>query len=64
MSPVDGKNIAGDSDSFTAAAADSRRTAHDDSKQFVWGQNAAGVYTVGVPDGWIAQRGTPDCRHQ
>ena len=60
MTPVDGKNIAGESESFTAAATNSRLTAHDDRKQFVWGQKAAGAYTVGVPAGWVAQRGTPD----
>ncbi len=53
-----GKNLAGDPESFTAAATDSRLTAHDDSKQFVWGQMAAGVYTVAVTPGWVAQRGT------
>ena len=60
MTPVDGKNIAGESESFTAASTNSRLTAHDDRKQFVWGQKAAGAYTVGVPAGWVAQRGTPD----
>ena len=59
MTPVDGKNIAGDSESFTAAATNSRLTAHDDRKAFVWGQKAAGAYTVGVPAGWVAQRGAP-----
>ena len=59
MEPVDGKNIAGDPEYFTAAATNSRLTAHDDRKQFVWGRMAAGVYTVAATPGWVAQRGTP-----
>ena len=60
MTPVDGKNIAGESESFTAAARDNTRTAINETKQFNWGQKAAGAYTVGFPAGWVAQRGTPD----
>ena len=61
MTPVDGKNIAGESESFTAAARDNTGTAIDETKQFNWGQKAAGAYNpIGVPVGWVAQRGTPD----
>ena len=59
MEPVDGKNIAGDPEYFTAAAADNRRTPQNDSTEFVWGRMAAGVYTVAATPGWVAQRGTP-----
>ena len=59
MEPVDGKNLAGDPEYFTAAPTNSRRTPHDDRKQFVWGRMAAGVYTVAVTPGWVAQRGGP-----
>ena len=57
MNPVDGKNLAGDSEFFRAASSNSRTTPHDDRKQFNWGQKAAGAYTVTVPAGWVAQRG-------
>ena len=61
MTPVDGKNIAGESESFTAAARDNTRTAIDERKEFNWGQKAAGAYNpIGVPTGWVAQRGRPD----
>ena len=59
MEPVDGKNLAGDPEYFTAAATNSRFTPQDDRKQFVWGRMAAGVYTVAVTPGWVAQRGGP-----
>ena len=59
MEPVDGKNIAGDPEYFTAAATNSRRTPQNDSTEFVWGRMAAGVYTVAVTPGWVAQRGGP-----
>ena len=56
MTPVDGKNIAGDPESFDAAAEDNLRTPLDETKQFSWGRMAAGVYTVTATPGWIAQR--------
>ena len=59
MNPVDGKNLAGDSEFFRAATSNSRATPHDDRKEFNWGQKAAGAYTVTVPAGWVAQRGAP-----
>ena len=60
LDPVDGKNIAGDPESFTAAAKDNSRTPLDETKQFSWGRMAAGVYKVTATSGWIAQRGAPD----
>ncbi len=60
LDPVDGKNIAGDSESFTAAASNSRSTPHDDRKEFRFGQMAAGVYALGIPDGWRAAEGPPN----
>ena len=60
MEPVDGKNLAGDPESFTAAAKDSRQDRTiDDRKEFDWDRMAAGVYTVAVTPGWVAQRGGP-----
>ncbi|MDE0660838.1 MAG: carboxypeptidase regulatory-like domain-containing protein, partial [Gammaproteobacteria bacterium] len=60
IDPVDGKNLAGESESFTAASSDNRRTAIDERKQFNFGRMAAGVYKVTVPDKWVAKIGTPD----
>ena len=60
LDPVDGKNIAGDPESFNAAAKDNPRTPLDETKQFSWGRMAAGVYKVTATYGWIAQRGAPD----
>ena len=60
VDPVDGKNLAGESRSFTAAASNSRATAWDDRKEFRFGRLAAGVYALNVPDGWRATMGGPD----
>ena len=58
MDPVAGKNLAGDPDSFTAAEKDDKDTKDiDETKQFDFGQMADGVYTVGVPSGWVATGG-------
>ena len=60
IDPVEGKNLAGESDSFTAASSDNTRTGIDETKQFNFGRMAAGVYKVTVPSGWTARVGTPD----
>ena len=55
LSPVEGKNLAGEEESYTTAEKDTRK---DKTKglnathQFSFGNVAAGVYKVGVPDGW------------
>ncbi len=50
MEPVEGKNLAGD--------AAEPFTAEDGSdKEFDFGRMADGVYSVGVPDGWMAAAG-------
>ena len=59
VDPVDGKNLAGVSKSFTAAASNSRATPWDDRKEFRFGRLAAGVYSLNVPDGWRATMGDP-----
>ena len=68
MDPVNGKNLAGESESFTAAntnytsGANARRgrdgNALDERKQFYFGQMAEGVYSVKVPSGWSASTGS------
>ena len=60
VDPVDGKNLAGVSKSFTAAATNSRTTPWDDRKEFRFGRLAAGVYALDTPDGWRATEGGPD----
>ena len=60
VDPVDGKNLAGVSKSFTAASSNPRSTPWDDRKEFRFGRLAAGVYALNVPDGWRATEGGPD----
>ena len=59
VDPVDGKNLAGESRSFTAAASNARATPWNDTKEFRFGRLAAGVYALNVPDGWRATMGDP-----
>ena len=49
MDPVDGENLAGDQETFTAKTAG--------NLTFDFNHMAAGVYTVTAPSGWIARRG-------
>ena len=59
LDPVTGKNLAGESESFTTADKDDKDTKGiDDTKQFDFGQMADGVYAIGVPSGWVAKAGT------
>jgi len=68
IDPVDGKNLAGEPESFTAAEKPTRTRGEDptgtsildETKQFNFGRMAAGVYKVTVPEGWTARVGTPD----
>ena len=57
VDPVEGKNLAGGSRSFTAAEDDDRDTDLDDTKEFNFGSMAAGVYAVTVSSGWAASTG-------
>ena len=54
LAPVEGKNIAGEAKSFTTAATDNAATPLNETHQFSFGGMAAGVYELGVPDGWRA----------
>ena len=54
VSKVPGSNIAGETNSFTAAASNNPATEIDESRQFNFGQMAQGVYAVKLPDGWTA----------
>ena len=58
LDPVEGKNIAGESQSFEAAASNDPATVGiDDRKQFDFGRMADGVYEIGIPVGWVAMAG-------
>ncbi len=67
LDPVAGKNLGGDSESFTAASSPTRTRGEDaagtsildERKQFDFGRMAAGVYKVTVPTGWVAKVGGP-----
>ena len=59
VTPVDGKNLAGVSKSYTAGTSNPSSTSWDDRKEFRFGRLAAGVYALDVPDGWRATMGDP-----
>ena len=67
LDPVLGKNLAGESESFTALEKPVRTRGEDvagtsildETKEFNFGRMAAGVYKVTVPDGWVAKVGAP-----
>ena len=61
LEPVDGENIAGDPEMYTALEEDDRDTRGvDDRLQFDWGRIAEGEYELGVPSGWTAKVGPPE----
>ena len=61
LTPVDGENLAGEEQSATTAEKDDDDTeALDETFQFDFGNIAAGVYAVGVSDGWEANGGDAD----
>ncbi len=56
LDPVEGKNLAGEAQSFTTLEEESKKGAGDDHmKDF--GQLADGVYKLGVTNGWRARLG-------
>jgi hypothetical protein len=55
LTPVEGKNLAGEEESYTTAEKDTRKDKTkglDATHQFSFGGVAAGVYKVSVPSGW------------
>ena len=60
LSPVEGKNLAGDEESYTTAATDNSRTPLDETHQFDFGSIASGAYALSVPNGWRASLGDGD----
>ena len=57
LTPTEGKNLAGEKESFTTAEKDNSKTTLDERKEFSFDGVAAGVYTLGVPAGWRAMLG-------
>ena len=63
LSPVDGKNLAGEEESFTTTEKDTRsdKTKGDNPMSaFTFAGVAAGAYTLSVSDGWQANGGNAD----
>ncbi|MYJ10841.1 MAG: hypothetical protein F4086_11040, partial [Gemmatimonadetes bacterium] len=61
LEPVDGENLAGDPEMYTALEKDATATRGiDDRLQFDWGRIAEGEYDLGVPSGWTAKVGAPE----
>ena len=57
LSPVEGKNLAGVGREFTTASSNDPTTPIDERKYHDFGTMAAGVYELGLPDGWMAMAG-------
>ena len=60
LSPVEGKNLAGDEESYTTAEKDTRKDKTkglDATHEFSFSSVAAGAYRLGVPSGWRAKQG-------
>ena len=61
LTPVDGKNLAGEEQSSTTAKKDDDDTDDlDETKDFAFEDVAAGAYTLGLPEGWEANGGDAD----
>ena len=58
LSPVEGKNLAGDEESYTSAEEDDDDTEDiDETHQFDFGLIASGAYKLSLSDGWRAKMG-------
>ena len=58
LSPVEGKNLAGEKEPFTTLKEDNDDTDDiDETHEFAFNDIAAGVYTLSVSDGWRARMG-------
>ena len=60
LAPVEGKNLAGEAESATTVAKDTRKDKTkgiDETHQFDFDRIAAGVYKLSVPKGWRARMG-------
>ena len=57
LTPIEGKNLAGDGRSFTTASSNDPTTAIDERRDHNFGTMAAGSYELGLPDGWMGMAG-------
>ena len=57
LTPIEGKNLAGDGRSFTTASSDDPTTPIDERTNHDFGTMAAGSYELGLPDGWMGMAG-------
>ena len=57
LSPVEGSNLAGETESYTTAKDDNTKTDIDERVAFSFGGVAAGAYKVNLPSGWRVKAG-------
>ena len=60
LTPIEGKNLAGDGRSFTTARSDDPTTPIDERSNHDFGTMAAGSYELGLPDGWMGMAGAEE----
>ncbi len=59
VDPVDGENLAGDSDSYTSGTDNKATRNFNEALFFDWMRKAAGEYKLSVSGGWVAKVGAP-----
>ncbi|MDE2655457.1 MAG: fibronectin type III domain-containing protein [Gemmatimonadota bacterium] len=59
MDPVDGENLAGDSDSYTSGTDNKDTKNFNEAVHFDWKQKEAGEYKLAVSGGWVEKVGAP-----
>jgi hypothetical protein len=59
VDPVDGENLAGDSDSYTSGTDNKATKNFNEALFFDWQRKAAGEYKLSVSSGWVAKVGAP-----
>ena len=59
VDPVDGENLAGDSDSYTSGTDIKATRTFNEALFFDWQRKAAGEYKLNVSAGWVAMVGAP-----
>ena len=59
VDPVDGENLAGDSDSYTSGTDNKATKNFNEALFFDWERKAAGEYKLSVSGGWVAKVGAP-----
>ncbi|MXX34519.1 MAG: hypothetical protein F4Z50_07120, partial [Gemmatimonadetes bacterium] len=59
VDPVDGENLAGDSDSYTSGTDNKATKNFNEALFFDWERKASGEYKLSVSGGWVAKVGAP-----